>query len=199
MFDSTFISYFFPQQKKVNKLKAKGMNAIFGMKISISIGEKMMALIGTGTGVYLPGLPSPTIPKIVQGNAWTNVDKINELNRSLEEAVNRNREIYQLKVYGVSMNYIQVVYVAKSILILSKFSQFYFKDLDSVGNPLKSDISDESEDECMQEMDMPSRNKDICILEIDDVEDLEIISLILEQSPPDGIMNNEIKLNNINS
>lgn len=56
--------------------------------------------------------------------------------------------------------------------------------MDSVGNPLKSDISDESEDECIT--DAPSRNKDICILEIDDVEDLEIISLILEPSPPEG-------------
>lgn len=55
--------------------------------------------------------------------------------------------------------------------------------MDSVGNPLKSDISDESEDECVQE---PSRNKNICILEIDDVEDLEIINLILEPSPPEG-------------
>lgn len=55
------------QRLLVNKLKAKGMNAIFGMKISISIGEKMMALIGTGTGVYLPALPPPSIPKIVQG------------------------------------------------------------------------------------------------------------------------------------
>lgn len=52
---------------------------------------------------------------------------------------------------------------------------------------MKSDISDESEDECMQEVDVPSRNKDICILEIDDVEDLEIISLILEPSAPEGI------------
>ncbi|XP_031621264.1 C2 domain-containing protein 5 isoform X3 [Contarinia nasturtii] len=146
------------QRLLVNKLKAKGMNAIFGMKITISIGEKMMALIGTGTGVYLPALPPPNIPKIVQGNSWTNVDKINELNRSLEEAVNRNREIYQLKVYG---------------------------DLDSVGNPLKSDVSDESEDD-MKDVDVPARNKDICILEIDDVEDLEIISLILEPSAPEG-------------
>lgn len=90
------------QRLLVNKLKAKGMNAIFGMRITMSIGERMMALIGTGTGVYLPALPSPTIPKIVQGNSWTNSEKIHELNRSLEEAVSRNREIYQLKVYGVS-------------------------------------------------------------------------------------------------
>lgn len=54
-----------------------------------------------------------------------------------------------------------------------------------MGNPLKSDVSDESEDD-VQDVDVPSRNKDICILEIDDVEDLEIISLILEPSAPEG-------------
>lgn len=59
------------------------------------------------------------------------------------------------------------------------------QDLDSVGNPLKSDVSDESEDD-LQDVDVPARNKDICILEIDDVEDLEIISLILEPSAPEG-------------
>lgn len=57
--------------------------------------------------------------------------------------------------------------------------------MDSVGNPLKSDVSDESDDE-VPENDVPSRNKNICILEIDDVEDLEIISLILEPGAPEG-------------
>lgn len=57
--------------------------------------------------------------------------------------------------------------------------------MDSVGNPLKSDVSDDSEDD-VQDVDVPARNKDICILEIDDVEDLEIISLILEPSAPEG-------------
>lgn len=78
------------------------MNAIFGLKITVAIGEKMMALIGTGTGVFLPALPSPQPPKIVQGNYWTNAEKIVELNRSVKEAVYRNREIYQLK-YDVSL------------------------------------------------------------------------------------------------
>lgn len=57
-----------------------------------------------------------------------------------------------------------------------------------MGNPLKSDISDESEDDVQDDITVPApaRNKDICILEIDDVEDLEIISLILEPSAPDG-------------
>lgn len=139
------------QRLLVNKLKAKGMNAIFGLKITVAIGEKMMALIGTGTGVYLPALPSPRPPKIVEGN-WTNAEKIKELNRSVKEAVYRNRGIYQLKYDDVLDN--------------------------------KSDTED-SDDEA-KEVDIPARIKDICILEIDDIEDLEIISLILEPGAPEG-------------
>lgn len=59
--------------------------------------------------------------------------------------------------------------------------------MDSCGNPLKSDVSDDSDDDIIQEIDvLPTRSKDICILEIDDVEDLEIISLILEPGAPEG-------------
>lgn len=61
------------------------------------------------------------------------------------------------------------------------------KDVDSVGNPLKSDVSDDSDEET-KDIDLPARNKDICILEIDDVEDLEIISLILEPCAPEGLL-----------
>lgn len=58
--------------------------------------------------------------------------------------------------------------------------------MDSVGNPLKSDVSDDSDDD-IKEIEPPTRsNKNICILEIDDVEDLEIISMILESGAPEG-------------
>lgn len=56
-----------------------------------------MALIATGTAVFLSALPAPTVPKIVPGNSWTNTEKLNELQRSLQETFDRNREIYQLK------------------------------------------------------------------------------------------------------
>lgn len=142
------------QRLLVNKLKAKGMNAIFGLKITVAIGEKMMAMIGTGTGVYLPALPSPQPPKIVEGN-WNNEEKIKELNRSVKEAVYRNREIYQLKYDDVIE-----------------------------AEPTPTDEDDSTEE--TKEVDVPARIKDICILEIDDIEDLEIISLILEPGAPEG-------------
>lgn len=86
----------------INKLKTKGMNAIFGLKARVTVGEKMIALIATGTAVFLTALPAPTVPKIVAGNSWTNADKLNELQKSLQDTIDRNREIYQLKSFMVT-------------------------------------------------------------------------------------------------
>lgn len=141
----------------INKLKAKGMNAIFGLKVQVSIGERMIALIATGTAIFLKALPPPAVPKIVAGNSWTDKAKLNELQKNLQETYERNREIYQLK----SMD----------------------PDFEPT-NKCQSD-TDESDDEIL-EMDLNIGNKDACVLEVDDIEDLEIISLLMEPSPPNG-------------
>lgn len=46
--------------------------------------------------------------------------------------------------------------------------------------------TDDSDDEINNEIDFTVGHKDTCVLEVDDVEDLEIISLLMEQCPPDG-------------
>lgn len=63
-------------------------------------------------------------------------------------------------------------------------SSLSMQDSDDSGKPIKSDTEDSEDD--VKDVDLPSRNKDICILEIDDVEDLDIISLILEPGAPEG-------------
>ncbi|XP_055848018.1 C2 domain-containing protein 5 isoform X3 [Episyrphus balteatus] len=141
----------------INKLKAKGMNAIFGLKAQVSIGERMIALIATGTAIFLKALPPPSVPKIVAGNSWTDKAKLNELQKNLQETYERNREIYQLK----SM------------------------DPDYEPSARCQSDTDESDDEIL-EMDLNTGNKDACVLEVDDIEDLEIISLLMEPSPPSG-------------
>ncbi|XP_055375109.1 C2 domain-containing protein 5 isoform X2 [Condylostylus longicornis] len=140
----------------INKLKAKGMNAIFGLKTQIAVGEKMMALIATGTAVFLTSLPPPTVPKIVAGNSWNDDARLNDLQKSLQETVEKNREIYQLKSV----------------------------DPDIQQNGKQSD-TDESDDELL-ELDLNAGNKDTCVLEVDDIEDLEIIKLLMEPCPPEG-------------
>ncbi|XP_037041487.1 C2 domain-containing protein 5 isoform X2 [Bradysia coprophila] len=142
----------------VNKIKSKGMNALFGMKATIAIGEKVIALIATGTAVYLPSLPAPSPPKIIAGNSWSNSDKIRDLQKSLRDTFDRNREIYQLKS-------------SEELELGSRNAtsdEMYLKDIEP------------------SEIDLTNGNKDACVLEVDDIEDLEIIALLMEPSPPDG-------------
>ncbi|XP_055637373.1 C2 domain-containing protein 5 [Toxorhynchites rutilus septentrionalis] len=143
----------------INKLKMKGMNAIFGLKISVAVGERMMALIATGTAVYLSALPQPALPKIVAGNSWAESEKISELQKSIQQAVERNREFCQLKHIDESST-----------------------NNKSLAQP---DDSDDSEEELL-DIDLTHGNKATCVLEVDDVYDLEIISLLMEPCPPVG-------------
>ncbi|KAM7361229.1 C2 domain-containing protein 5 isoform 2-T2 [Cochliomyia hominivorax] len=138
----------------INKLKAKGMNAIFGLKVQVSIGERMIALVATGTALFISALPVPQVPKIVAGNSWTDKQKLNELQKKLQETFERYQEIYQLKPVDQDM-------------------------LD------KSSDTDDSDEEGV-DVDLNCGNKDTCVLEVDDIEDLEIISLLMEPQPPEG-------------
>ncbi|XP_053697644.1 C2 domain-containing protein 5 isoform X2 [Sabethes cyaneus] len=145
----------------INKLKMRGMNAIFGLKVSVAVGERMMALVATGTAVYLSALPAPTVPKLLAGNSGADVDKLNELQKTICNTVERNREFSHLKVVNDSN-------------INNK----------SLAQP---DDSDDSEEDVM-DMDITYGNKEACVLELDDMHDMEIISLLMEPCPPDGFV-----------
>ncbi|KRG01645.1 uncharacterized protein Dmoj_GI22687, isoform B [Drosophila mojavensis] len=147
----------------INKLKAKGMNAIFGLRTQVAIGERMIALIATGTALFLSALPVPMVPKIMAGNSWTDKQKLNELQKKLQETFERNQEIYQLKNMDPDLASIS----------------------GGAGGDKQSD-TDDSDDEEMNEIDLNCGNKELCVLEVDDIEDLEIISLLMEPYPPEG-------------
>lgn len=147
----------------INKLKAKGMNAIFGLRTQVAIGERMIALIATGTALFLTALPVPQVPKIVAGNSWTDKQKLNELQKKLQETFERNQEIYQLKSMDPDL-----------------------ASANSTAGGDKQSDTDESDDEEINEIDLNCGNKELCVLEVDDIEDLEIISLLMEPYPPEG-------------
>ncbi|XP_017020278.1 C2 domain-containing protein 5 isoform X3 [Drosophila kikkawai] len=148
----------------INKLKAKGMNAIFGLRTQVAIGERMIALIATGTALFLSALPVPQVPKIVAGNSWTDKQKLNELQKKLQETFERNQEIYQLKSLDPDAG------AAAS----------------AAPSTDKQSDTDDSDEEEMNEIDLNCGNKELCVLEVDDIEDLEIISLLMEPYPPEG-------------
>lgn len=81
----------------VNKIRIKGMNAVFGLKVKISIGAKMLVGIATGTGVFLLSLPPPPLPKLVSCRS-VDEKKLAEMQQVLSKTVDTNKEIYQLKM-----------------------------------------------------------------------------------------------------
>lgn len=87
----------------LNKLKIKGMNAVFGLRLQVSVGERFIIGMAIGTAIYLTALPPPTIPQIASGNSWHNEEQLGEMQKSIVEMVKKNREFYRLKPIGVNV------------------------------------------------------------------------------------------------
>ncbi|KAK3931805.1 C2 domain-containing protein 5 [Frankliniella fusca] len=151
----------------LNKLKVKGMNAIFGLKVQVSIGERMLVGLATGTAMFLTPLPAPPVPTITAGNSWSDERRLLEVQKTLAETVKRNREIYQLKPISEGENSLN-------------------------GRSSQSDTEDSDDD--LPEMDLATGNKDTCVMEVDDNEDVDVISLLMDPHPPDGffVVNTEV-------
>lgn len=89
----------------INKLKLKGMNAVFGLKVQVDIGERVVMGVAVGTAVFLTALPSPSIPQVALGNSWHKEEQVAEIQKALIETVKKNRELYRLKPLIVSYNF----------------------------------------------------------------------------------------------
>ncbi|XP_023314150.1 uncharacterized protein LOC106652114 isoform X2 [Trichogramma pretiosum] len=139
----------------LNKLRMRGMNAVFGLKIQVSIGERLVIGMAVGTAVYLTALPAPSLPQINTGNSWHDEEQLAEMQKSLVDTVKKNMEYYQLKPPAV-------------------------QDLE---NGRSMSDTDESEDE-LPELDLGLGMKDVCVLEVDDLEDMDRISLLMDERPP---------------
>ncbi|CAH1255794.1 unnamed protein product [Diabrotica balteata] len=127
----------------VNKLKIKGMNAIFGLKFRITVGEKLIIATATGTAIFLSSLPSPTVPKLVSDE---NVDdpKLITLQKQLNETVKKNKEIYKIED-GIE-------------------GSRAWSDDDSDEEPTSLDLSSGSKDCCVLEVDDPKDEEVLCSL-----------------------------------
>ena len=83
----------------VNKLKVKGMNAIFGLTVSLSLADRMLVGLASGTAVCLPALPSPALPRVLDTGLRANRDQqhAGKLQERLREKVEANKEYFGLK------------------------------------------------------------------------------------------------------
>ncbi|XP_028603237.1 C2 domain-containing protein 5 isoform X13 [Podarcis muralis] len=153
----------------MNKLKLKGMNALFGLRIQITVGETMLMGLASATGVYLTALPSPGGIQIAgkTPNDATYEQHISHMQKKINDAIAKNKELYEINPPE-----------APEEIIGSPIPE-----------PRRTRVlrsQSESSDE-ITELDLSHGKKDAFVLEIDDTDAMEDVhSLLTDVPPPSG-------------
>ncbi|KAI1280428.1 C2 domain-containing protein 5 [Halotydeus destructor] len=164
----------------MSKLRVKGMNALFELSVQISVGENMLVAIATGTGAYVACLPTPQAPKISSGKGVKS-SKLVEIQKLIQESVNRNREHYGLTQVVVPTDNLTPTEesglppnssCAKELFPAEKSNGVSSHENGSYRQN-KNGGDFEYNDSCL-------------LLEVDDTEDADIISLMIDSDVPKG-------------
>uniref|UniRef100_A0A6Q2ZDP6 C2 domain-containing protein 5 n=1 Tax=Esox lucius TaxID=8010 RepID=A0A6Q2ZDP6_ESOLU len=149
----------------MNKLKLRSMNALFGLRIQISVGENMLLGLASATGVYLSALPAPGGIQVAgKTPSDLNYDQhIATMQKRINDTITKNKELYN-------------IHPPESTEEL-------------VGSPIpdrqRSRLfrsTSESSDELL-ELDLSHGKKDAFVLEIDDTDAVEDIQSLLTDAP----------------
>nr|XP_060632550.1 C2 domain-containing protein 5 isoform X28 [Anolis sagrei ordinatus] len=154
----------------MNKLKLKGMNALFGLRIQITVGETMLMGLASATGVYLSALPTPGGIQIAgkTPNDATYEQHISHVQKKINDTITKNKELYDINPPEACE--------------------------EIIGSPIPEPrprtrllrSQSESSDE-ITELDLSHGKKDAFVLEIDDTDAMEDVhSLLTDIPPPSG-------------
>ncbi|XP_008051370.1 C2 domain-containing protein 5 isoform X1 [Carlito syrichta] len=154
----------------MNKLKLKGMNALFGLRIQITVGENMLMGLASATGVYLAALPTPGGIQIAgkTPNDGSYEQHISHMQKKINDTIAKNKELYEINPPELSE--------------------------EIIGSPIPEPrqrsrllrSQSESSDE-VTELDLSHGKKDAFVLEIDDTDAMEDVhSLLTDVPPPSG-------------
>ncbi|XP_036889890.1 C2 domain-containing protein 5 isoform X8 [Sturnira hondurensis] len=154
----------------MNKLKLKGMNALFGLRIQITVGENMLMGLASATGVYLAALPTPGGIQIAgkTPNDGSYEQHICHMQKKINDTIAKNKELYEISPPEISE--------------------------EIIGSPIPEPrqrsrllrSQSESSDE-VTELDLSHGKKDAFVLEIDDTDAMEDVhSLLTDVPPPSG-------------
>ncbi|XP_078345819.1 C2 domain-containing protein 5-like isoform X2 [Oculina patagonica] len=164
-----FLEYELHQQL-LNKLKVRGMNALFGLHLQISVGESLIVGTASSTAVFLAALPAPPLLKITgRRNLSVEEDKrLAEIQKQIVDTTNRNRASFRLK---------DTVHVTPK------------------GTPPPSPshnmqpviMMDAEQDEGPKgELDLCTGPKDAYVVEVDDKKDEDVVAVLLDEPAPEG-------------
>ncbi|KAM6419300.1 C2 domain-containing protein 5 isoform 33-T33 [Pluvialis apricaria] len=151
----------------MNKLKLRGMNALFGLRIQITVGENMLMGLASATGVYLAALPTPGGIQIAgkTPNDGTYEQHISHMQKKINDTIAKNKELYEINPPELPE--------------------------EIIGSPIPEPrqrsrllrSQSESSDE-VTELDLSHGKKDAFVLEIDDTDAMEDVHSLLTDAPP---------------
>uniref|UniRef100_A0AAR2J7T4 C2 domain-containing protein 5 n=1 Tax=Pygocentrus nattereri TaxID=42514 RepID=A0AAR2J7T4_PYGNA len=150
----------------MNKLKLRSMNALFGLRIQISVGENMLLGLASATGVYLTALPSPGGIQIA-GKTPSDItyeQHISNMQKKINDTIAKNKELYEINPPDL------VEEVIGSPIPEPRQRSRLFRS--------HSESSDE-----VSELDLSHGKKDAFVLEIDDTDAVEDIHSLLTDAP----------------
>uniref|UniRef100_W5K8T3 C2 domain-containing protein 5 n=1 Tax=Astyanax mexicanus TaxID=7994 RepID=W5K8T3_ASTMX len=165
----------------MNKLKLRSMNALFGLRIQISIGENMLLGLASATGVYLTPLPSPGGIQIA-GKTPSDItyeQHISNMQKKINDTIAKNKELYEVnppKLFTLDPEAFRCI---NTELVE-----------EVIGSPIPEPRQrsrlfrshSESSDE-VSELDLSHGKKDAFVLEIDDTDAVEDIHSLLTDAP----------------
>uniref|UniRef100_A0A4W3JNR9 C2 calcium dependent domain containing 5 n=1 Tax=Callorhinchus milii TaxID=7868 RepID=A0A4W3JNR9_CALMI len=154
----------------MNKLKLRGMNALFGLRIQITVGENMLLGLASATGLYLTALPSPggiqVAGKTPSDSSYE--QHISNIQKKINEIIIKNRELYEINPPEIPDE------VLGSPIPEPRQHSKLFRS--------HSESSDD-----VSELDLSHGKKDAFVLEIDDADAVEDIHSLLTDAPtPSG-------------
>uniref|UniRef100_A0AAR2JEN1 C2 domain-containing protein 5 n=1 Tax=Pygocentrus nattereri TaxID=42514 RepID=A0AAR2JEN1_PYGNA len=165
----------------MNKLKLRSMNALFGLRIQISVGENMLLGLASATGVYLTALPSPGGIQIA-GKTPSDItyeQHISNMQKKINDTIAKNKELYEINP-------------PKLFTLDPEAFRCINTDLveEVIGSPIPEPRQrsrlfrshSESSDE-VSELDLSHGKKDAFVLEIDDTDAVEDIHSLLTDAP----------------
>ncbi|XP_019619715.1 PREDICTED: C2 domain-containing protein 5-like isoform X3 [Branchiostoma belcheri] len=160
----------------MHKLKAKSMNSLFGLNVEISVGETLIIGIATATAAFLSALPVPGPLKITGKNG--SEQKVSAMQKRVQDMQAKNRDIYDLQ------------HLSSEPPDVTKEEDE--KELPDVADHMPSspgchsNHSHSSSGSDLSELDLSAGKKEAFVIEIDDAEDEDIVSLMLDSPEPEG-------------
>ena len=84
----------------IGKLKLKGMNMLYGLRIQISIGENLLTGLAEATACKVAALPETLAPKIssekLTEKSYSELEEIEKLTKLFNKELNENKQFYNL-------------------------------------------------------------------------------------------------------